>query len=30
MTQTSYGLLKGKKGIIFGPLNEQSLGWKIA
>src|SRR5262245_12441712 len=29
MTQ-SYGLLKGKKGIIFGPLDETSLGWQIA
>ncbi|MCK6602073.1 MAG: enoyl-ACP reductase [Bacteroidetes bacterium] len=27
---TSYGLLKGKKGIVFGPLNEESIGWKIA
>ena len=26
----SYNLLKGKKGIIFGALNEQSLAWKIA
>src|SRR5437868_2549101 len=26
----SYGLLKGKKGIIFGPLDETSLGWHIA
>lgn len=26
----SYGLLKGKKGIIFGALNEQSIAWKIA
>lgn len=26
----SYGLLKGKKGIIFGPLDETSLGWAIA
>ncbi len=30
MSQTSYGLLKGKKGIIFGPLDETSLGWQIA
>jgi enoyl-[acyl-carrier protein] reductase I len=27
---TSYGLLKGKKGIIFGPLDESSIGWQIA
>jgi enoyl-[acyl-carrier protein] reductase I len=26
----AYNLLKGKKGIIFGALNEQSLAWKIA
>lgn len=26
----SYGLLKGKKGIIFGPLNDQSIAWKVA
>lgn len=26
----SYNLLKGKKGIIFGALNEQSLAWKTA
>mgnify|MGYP001340821649 CR=1 FL=1 len=25
-----YNLLKGKKGIIFGALNENSLAWKIA
>ncbi len=30
MSQPSYGLLKGKKGIIFGPLDETSLGWQIA
>ena len=27
---SGHGLLKGKKGIIFGALNEQSLAWKIA
>jgi enoyl-[acyl-carrier protein] reductase I len=27
---TGYGLLKGKKGIIFGPLDESSIGWHIA
>lgn len=27
---TSYGLLKGKKGIIFGALNNQSIAWKVA
>ncbi len=26
----SYNLLKGKKGIIFGALNEQSIAWKVA
>ncbi|MCS7013381.1 MAG: enoyl-ACP reductase [Chloroherpetonaceae bacterium] len=26
----SYGLLKGKKGIVFGPFDESSLGWNIA
>jgi len=26
----SYNLLKGKKGIIFGALNEQSIAWQIA
>ena len=25
-----YNLLKGKKGIIFGALNDQSIAWKIA
>ncbi len=30
MPQKSYGLLEGKKGIIFGPLDETSLGWQIA
>lgn len=25
-----YGLLKGKKGIIFGALNDQSIAWKAA
>ena len=30
MIDTSYGLLKGKKGIVFGPLNAQSLGWHVA
>lgn len=28
--QQSYGLLKGKRGIIFGPLDETSIGWQIA
>jgi enoyl-[acyl-carrier protein] reductase I len=28
--QHSYGLLKGKKGIVFGPLDESSIGWSIA
>lgn len=26
----AYNLLKGKKGIIFGALNESSIGWKVA
>ena len=26
----SYNLLKGKKGIIFGALDEQSIAWKVA
>ena len=26
----SYQLLKGKKGLIFGALNEQSIAWKVA
>lgn len=26
----SYNLLKGKKGIVFGALNEQSIAWKTA
>ena len=26
----SHNLLKGKKGIIFGALNEQSIAWKVA
>ena len=30
MNDKSYGLLKGKKGIIFGPLDESSIGWQIA
>lgn len=28
--QAHYGLLKGKKGIVFGPLDESSIGWQIA
>lgn len=28
--QESYGLLKGKKGIIFGALDERSLAWRVA
>ncbi len=27
--EKSYGLLKGKTGIIFGPLDESSIGWHI-
>lgn len=26
----TYNLLKGKKGIVFGALNEQSIAWKVA
>ena len=26
----SYGLLKGKTGIIFGALDEKSIAWKVA
>jgi len=26
----SNNLLKGKKGIIFGALNDQSIAWKVA
>jgi enoyl-[acyl-carrier protein] reductase I len=28
--QQSYGLLKGKKGIIFGALDDRSIAWRIA
>lgn len=30
MSQKSYGLLEGKKGIVFGPLDDKSIGWHIA
>jgi enoyl-[acyl-carrier protein] reductase I len=30
MIGMSYNLLKGKKGIIFGALNDQSIAWKVA
>lgn len=30
MSTTGHGLLEGKKGIIFGALNESSLAWHIA
>jgi enoyl-[acyl-carrier protein] reductase I len=30
MSRKFYGLLEGKKGVIFGPLNEQSIAWQIA
>ena len=26
----AYNLLKGKKGLVFGALNEQSIAWKVA
>ena len=29
-TEKSYGLLKGKKGLIFGALDERSIAWRIA
>lgn len=28
--QTGFGLLKGKKGIIFGALDERSIAWRVA
>lgn len=30
MSQKSFGLLQGKKGIVFGPLDEKSIAWHIA
>jgi enoyl-[acyl-carrier protein] reductase I len=30
MARKFYGLLEGKKGVIFGPLNDQSIAWQIA
>ena len=27
---TGFGLLKGKKGIIFGALDERSIAWRAA
>ena len=30
MSNPSFNLLKGKRGIIFGALNEQSIAWKVA
>ncbi|NUO83419.1 enoyl-ACP reductase [candidate division KSB1 bacterium] len=30
MSQKSHGLLQGKKGIIFGPLDDKSIAWHIA
>jgi enoyl-[acyl-carrier protein] reductase I len=29
-TTPSYGLLKGKKGLIFGALDERSIAWRVA
>ena len=26
----AYGLLKGKRGVISGALNEMSIAWKVA
>lgn len=28
--ETGYGLLKGKKGLIFGALDERSIAWRVA
>ena len=30
MKNMTHGLLKGKKGLIFGALNEKSIAWKVA
>ncbi len=30
MARNYYGLLEGKTGVIFGPLNESSIAWQIA
>ena len=30
MTQKSYGILEGKRGVVFGALVESSIGWVIA
>jgi len=30
MESKTYGLLKGKKGIVFGALEERSIAWAIA
>ena len=30
MTDSGHGLLKGKTGVIFGALNEESIAWSIA
>ena len=30
LNRMAYNLLKGKKGLIFGALNEQSIAWKVA
>ena len=30
MNDSGYGLLKGKKGMIFGALDERSIAWRIA
>jgi len=30
MQENGYGLLKGKKGIIFGALDKRSLAWRVA
>lgn len=30
MSEQGYGLLKGKKGLIFGALDDRSLAWRVA
>src|SRR5687768_2226519 len=30
LNKMAYGLLKGKRGIITGALNDQSIAWKVA
>ena len=30
MSDMAYNLLKGKKGLIFGALNDKSIAWRVA